>query len=445
MIETRASSLHPRRCSRRARRSCSRTGLREENRRRPAAGERTPSAGRATAGAPTSGRKVLYWYDPMAPGSKFDKPGKSPFMDMELVPKYADEAAGAGAGGVGGGRARSRRRRSARPASRPCRSAKAIAAPRDPRGRARSRSTRRGRRGSPRGSPGASRSSTPTSRDRRSARARRSTPSTAPSSSRRSASYLLALENRQRLSGGTPDAIRSADELVAASRDRLRLWGIGPGEIAALEQGPQPRALGRPSSLADHAAPSSRRRPSTASTSTEGQELYLLADLSTRVADGPGLRVRARPHFASARTAEATVSALPGQDVPRPGRLHRSGARSRDPLRARAHRAAEPARGAEARACSRDARLEIPARAVARRPEERPDRHGRPPGRLRRDLAEHVLGARREDRASPPATGSRCSRASRRASGSWRRPTSSSTRRRSSRAAPRSSQRARST
>ncbi|MBI3442091.1 MAG: efflux RND transporter periplasmic adaptor subunit [Proteobacteria bacterium] len=36
-------------------------------------------------------RKVLYWYDPMVPGKKFDKPGKSPFMDMELVPKYADE------------------------------------------------------------------------------------------------------------------------------------------------------------------------------------------------------------------------------------------------------------------------------------------------------------------------------------------------------------------
>lgn len=43
-----------------------------------------------------SGRKVLYWYDPMAPAQHFDKPGKSPFMDMELVPKYADEAREAG-------------------------------------------------------------------------------------------------------------------------------------------------------------------------------------------------------------------------------------------------------------------------------------------------------------------------------------------------------------
>jgi Cu(I)/Ag(I) efflux system membrane fusion protein len=49
----------------------------------------------ATAAAPAvdkSGRKVLYWHDPMVPGQKFDKPGKSPFMDMDLVPVYADEA-----------------------------------------------------------------------------------------------------------------------------------------------------------------------------------------------------------------------------------------------------------------------------------------------------------------------------------------------------------------
>ncbi|HEY3122829.1 MAG TPA: efflux RND transporter periplasmic adaptor subunit [Thermoanaerobaculia bacterium] len=39
-----------------------------------------------------SGRKVLYWYDPMKPEVHFDDPGKSPFMDMELVPKYAEEA-----------------------------------------------------------------------------------------------------------------------------------------------------------------------------------------------------------------------------------------------------------------------------------------------------------------------------------------------------------------
>ena len=41
-------------------------------------------------------RKVLYWHDPMVPGPRFDKPGKSPFMDMPLVPVYADEQNDAG-------------------------------------------------------------------------------------------------------------------------------------------------------------------------------------------------------------------------------------------------------------------------------------------------------------------------------------------------------------
>jgi membrane fusion protein, copper/silver efflux system len=39
---------------------------------------------------PTTGRRVLYYHDPMVPANKFDKPAKSPFMDMMLVPVYAD-------------------------------------------------------------------------------------------------------------------------------------------------------------------------------------------------------------------------------------------------------------------------------------------------------------------------------------------------------------------
>ncbi len=53
-----------------------------------------PSAA-ATAAAPAE-RKILYWYDPMMPGQHFDKPGKSPFMDMQLQPRYAAPAAVAG-------------------------------------------------------------------------------------------------------------------------------------------------------------------------------------------------------------------------------------------------------------------------------------------------------------------------------------------------------------
>ena len=49
----------------------------------------------AAATAPAE-RKILYWYDPMMPGQHFDKPGKSPFMDMQLQPRYAESVAAAG-------------------------------------------------------------------------------------------------------------------------------------------------------------------------------------------------------------------------------------------------------------------------------------------------------------------------------------------------------------
>jgi hypothetical protein len=50
-----------------------------------------------TSTAAKKERKVLYWTDPMVPGFKSDKPGKSPFMDMEMVPVYEDEAGSNGA------------------------------------------------------------------------------------------------------------------------------------------------------------------------------------------------------------------------------------------------------------------------------------------------------------------------------------------------------------
>lgn len=56
-----------------------------------------PPAAPTPASSPSQGeRKVLYWHDPMVPGPRFDKPGKSPFMDMQLVPVYADEASNSG-------------------------------------------------------------------------------------------------------------------------------------------------------------------------------------------------------------------------------------------------------------------------------------------------------------------------------------------------------------
>ncbi len=54
-------------------------------------------AERPASKADTGERRVLYWHDPMKPEVKFDKPGKSPFMDMELVPVYAEETRNEGA------------------------------------------------------------------------------------------------------------------------------------------------------------------------------------------------------------------------------------------------------------------------------------------------------------------------------------------------------------
>ncbi|MBS0343895.1 MAG: efflux RND transporter periplasmic adaptor subunit [Proteobacteria bacterium] len=62
------------------------------------AGAAMPAAAAAPGAAaePAGERKILYWHDPMVPGPRFDKPGKSPFMDMQLAPVYADENSDSG-------------------------------------------------------------------------------------------------------------------------------------------------------------------------------------------------------------------------------------------------------------------------------------------------------------------------------------------------------------
>jgi Cu(I)/Ag(I) efflux system membrane fusion protein len=61
--------------------------------RSPAAIPGAPLASASGDGAqPDSGKKILYWHDPMVPQQHFDKAGKSPFMNMQLVPVYADES-----------------------------------------------------------------------------------------------------------------------------------------------------------------------------------------------------------------------------------------------------------------------------------------------------------------------------------------------------------------
>ena len=49
------------------------------------------STGTTSASEPSGERKILYWYDPMHPAYKADKPGVAPDCGMQLVPKYADD------------------------------------------------------------------------------------------------------------------------------------------------------------------------------------------------------------------------------------------------------------------------------------------------------------------------------------------------------------------
>ena len=50
----------------------------------------------AAPAADATAKKPLYYHDPMYPLQKFDKPGKSPYMDMPLVPVYGDSGADEG-------------------------------------------------------------------------------------------------------------------------------------------------------------------------------------------------------------------------------------------------------------------------------------------------------------------------------------------------------------
>ena len=62
----------------------------------------TGGAGESSETTATQGEgEILYYYDPMFPQQKFDKPGKSPFMDMQLLPKYADEGSDGNVGEPG--------------------------------------------------------------------------------------------------------------------------------------------------------------------------------------------------------------------------------------------------------------------------------------------------------------------------------------------------------
>jgi RND family efflux transporter MFP subunit len=268
------------------------------------------SAPPTTPVAEIGGRKVLYWYDPMVPGSRFDKPGKSPFMDMQLVPKYADEepapASGAAAPSVSLSAAAIRATGvAAVPVTRQALSDEIRAV----------------------GTIEADETKLERVAARVSGRVERLYANFTGQAVRRGAplfdlyspdlvatqrEYLLALENRRRLADASPEAGESAQSLVEAARDRLRLWGISADQIRTLER------TQRPDLALTYRSPVSgtvvQKSVVEGQYVHEGTDLYLLADLSSvwlvaQVYEFELGRLRV------GQPVTATVSALPGSEL----------------------------------------------------------------------------------------------------------------------------------
>ena len=267
------------------------------------------------------GRRVLYWYDPMQPGVHFDHPGKSPSMNMEMVPKYADEAephSPAGSGPIGSA-----------PAATVELSPQAVSAAGVTTAEVKPAALRHEVRAV--GTLGTDERSLVHIAARVAGRLDRLYLNFTGESIRRGAplyaiyspdlvasgrEYALALENLARArAGGDAGYIGSAESLARAARARLSLWGLDGDQIDRLAG-----AGGTRPAEVDLVV----RSPATGTVLekkvvqgqyvTEGQDLYLLADLSTL-----WLSARIYEHELAAikvgQEAAVTFPAYPGREV----------------------------------------------------------------------------------------------------------------------------------
>ena len=92
--------------------------------------------------------------------------------------------------------------------------------------------------------------------------------------------YRLALDNRERLRGtAQPDALAQADELIAASKRRLELWGMTDAQIDKAAANPVSAA--RVTTYSNAAGVVNERKVSEGQYVNTGDALYAIADLST--------------------------------------------------------------------------------------------------------------------------------------------------------------------
>ncbi|HEY0510925.1 MAG TPA: efflux RND transporter periplasmic adaptor subunit [Thermoanaerobaculia bacterium] len=224
-------------------------------------------------------RKVLYWFDPMQPGTHFDHPGKSPFMDMELVPKYADEAAPRGNPAEAGATVEL--------------SPEAVSAAGVATAEVKPAALSRGIRAV--GTLGVDETRLVHIAARVAGRLDRLYLDFTGETIRRGApiysiyspdlvasgrEYALALENLARArSGGDAEYIRSAESLAQATRERLALWGVDRDQIDRVARTRQPEVdLTVRSPISGTVL---EKKVVQGQYVTEGQDLYLLADLSS--------------------------------------------------------------------------------------------------------------------------------------------------------------------
>ncbi len=227
-----------------------------------------------------AGKKVLYWYDPMKPEVHFDHPGKSPFMDMELVPKYAEAGPVAGAGAAPPGfsvvRIPLERRQeigvtTAKVELRTVGGAfetNGVVA--EDEGRVHVVNAK---------------FSGYIERllvDRTGQSVRRGQPLLtvySPDLVATERELLLALENTRRLASGSPQAASDAAALLSATRQRLRLWDIPGSEIERIEKSGE---VSKTLTLSSPVSGVVLKKDAVAGLAImPGMPLYMIADLST--------------------------------------------------------------------------------------------------------------------------------------------------------------------
>lgn len=237
----------------------------------------------ATKGAEAkqaSGKKVLYWYDPMKPEVHFDRPGKSPFMDMQLEPRYAEEAPATGAGAPPPGLS----------------VVKIPLARRQEIGVTTVKVEKRTLGGAIETNgvvaEDEGRLNAVNAKfagyieklyvDRTGQPVRRGQPLLtvySPDLVATERELLLALDNARRLSSGSPQAASDASSLLSATRQRLRLWDIPNSEIERIEKSGE---VSKTLTLFSPASGVVLKKDAVAGLAImPGMPLYTIADLST--------------------------------------------------------------------------------------------------------------------------------------------------------------------